>query len=42
MRAIAKFLTVEEAMAYCDDNPNENLHIFVQCGRFLVFDMEVK
>ena len=41
MKAIAKFLTVEEAMVYCDEHSNENLHIFMQCGRYLVFDMEV-
>ena len=40
MRALKKFLTIEEAMAYCEQHPKQNLHIFMQCGRYLVFDIE--
>tara|TARA_R110000787_G_scaffold134333_3_gene246709 strand:+ start:63 stop:191 length:129 start_codon:yes stop_codon:yes gene_type:complete len=40
MRALKKFLTVEEAMAYCEAHAGKNLHIFMQWGKYLVFDME--
>ena len=40
MNPLAKFYTLREAFAFCDDNADLNLHIFEQCGRFLVFDMD--
>ena len=40
MTEVAKFLTVWEAIVYCDSNPSENLSITCEFGWYLVWDME--